>query len=134
MTAPAETGVNEDLLRRVLEHVTAHPDEHNQAHWAVRSDCGTAYCVAGHAVVMSGYAPDWSAAFGATATVAGVSTTGVVGTDQTIGEVAADLLRLDVDGEGDHRLFHGSNDLADLWRIAAELTDGRVSRPTTAQK
>lgn len=131
MTAPAETTVNEDLLRRVLEHITAHPEEHNQQHWAVRTDCGAAYCLAGHAVVMSGYGPDWSTAFGASDT--GVSTAGVAGRNLTIAELAADLLRLDPDdeNEGDHELFDGRNTLDDLWRIAAELTNGRVSR--TAQ-
>lgn len=127
MTAPASAGVNEDLLRRVLDHITAHPDEHNQGHWALWSDCGTAYCVAGHAVVMSGYEPDWLSAFGGSE---GISTAGVAGKDQTIAELAAELLGLEFDSAHDG-LFFGGNDLDALWRIAAELTDGRVSRPAT---
>ncbi len=99
----------------------------------MRSDCGTAYCLAGHTVVMSGYRADWSTAFGATKT--GVSTAAVAESDQTIGDLAARLLRIEVeDADGEDGLFWGGHELADLWRIASELTDGRVSRPTTPQK
>lgn len=128
MSAPATTGVNEDLLRRVLTYITEHPDEHDQGNWAVRTECGTAYCLAGHTVVLSGHEVDWPTAFGASATT--VTTAGVAGTDQTIGELAATLLGLDFeDAAGEDGLFWGGHELRDLWRIAAELTDGRVSRP-----
>lgn len=128
MTAAATSGINEDLLRRVLEHITAHPEEHDQARWAVRTDCGTAYCVAGHIVVMSGWQVDWSDGM-AIRTDEMTHTCGVVGTDKTIASVAAELLGVER-GECDDGLFYGGNELDDLWRIAAELTDGRVSRPT----
>lgn len=50
---------NLPLLRKVLDHIDAHPEEHYQAAF-VKTDltpvdgfiCATAFCVAGHAVVM----------------------------------------------------------------------------------
>ena len=53
---------NLPLLRKVLEHVDAHPDEWNQHAWGMqtsRSACGTAFCIAGHAAVMAGLTPVW---------------------------------------------------------------------------
>jgi hypothetical protein len=50
---------NVPLLRKVLTHIEEHPDEHDQAQWAVRTGCGTAYCFAGWAAVMSGAELDW---------------------------------------------------------------------------
>lgn len=41
---------NTALARRVLEHIEAHPEQWNQRRWAVRSECGTSFCFAGHAV------------------------------------------------------------------------------------
>src|SRR6478609_6380573 len=48
---------NLPLLRKVLEHIDAHPEEWHQSVWAMEtsaSECGTAFCVAGHTVVMAG--------------------------------------------------------------------------------
>src|SRR6478609_3488156 len=48
---------NLPLLRKVLEHIDAHPEEWRQDSWATRtsaSACGTAFCFAGHAVVLAG--------------------------------------------------------------------------------
>lgn len=48
---------NLPLLRKVLDHIDAHPDEWYQATWGIqteRSACGTAFCIAGHAIAMSG--------------------------------------------------------------------------------
>lgn len=55
---------NLPLLRKVLEHIDAHPEEWRQGSWASGAVCGTAYCVAGHALVMDGthvltYDPHW---------------------------------------------------------------------------
>lgn len=50
--------LNAPLLRKVLDHIVAHPDEHDQSLWATRrfdqrgNVCGTRYCFAGHTVVM----------------------------------------------------------------------------------
>jgi hypothetical protein len=58
MSAPELPVPNLPLLRKVLDHIDAHPDEWNQSTWGEvtwASSCGTAFCVAGHALVMSGY-------------------------------------------------------------------------------
>lgn len=38
--------------RKVLEHLIAHPEEHEQAHIGQRNRCGTTACIAGTAVLM----------------------------------------------------------------------------------
>lgn len=71
---------NLPLLRKVLSHIDAHPEEWVQQVYAVRGEtlrrvtdlrnsasgqalampvCGTAFCIAGHAVVMAGHDIDW---------------------------------------------------------------------------
>lgn len=66
---------NLPLLRKVLNHIDEHPEEWNQQNWMTRFSpllnagdtvdvgyrkvtvpaCGTAFCIAGHALHMSGY-------------------------------------------------------------------------------
>jgi len=62
---------NLPLLRKVLDHIDAHPQEWNQDLWGVNfplydqwaskeyTRCGTAFCIAGHAVTMAGAEPVW---------------------------------------------------------------------------
>lgn len=114
------TTVNVELLRDVLTHITEHPEEHEQEHWAVRRSCGTAMCVAGHAVVKVGRQLRWD---DDDQTV----TCSVVGTTASISSVATDVLRLQ--SHDANRLFWGGNSLDDLWRIAGEITDGAIVRP-----
>lgn len=48
---------NVPLLRKTLEHIQNHPDEWEQSIW----HCGTKFCFAGHACILSGdriYHPD----------------------------------------------------------------------------
>lgn len=52
--------LNIPLLRKVMEHIEAHPDEWDQEAWAARTPCGTTYCFAGIAVVMSGHDLMWT--------------------------------------------------------------------------
>lgn len=44
--------LNIPLARKVLEHLTAHPDEHRQAQFGMQTPCGTTACIAGTAVLM----------------------------------------------------------------------------------
>lgn len=44
---------NLPLLRKVLDHIDAHPEEWRQSTYATVTDCGTAHCIAGHAVAMT---------------------------------------------------------------------------------
>lgn len=46
---------NLDLLRRVLQQIDDHPDTWNQDCYARKTACGTQFCIAGHAAVMSGF-------------------------------------------------------------------------------
>lgn len=46
-------GKNFHLLWKVYDHIVAHPEEWRQGMWATKTDCGTAYCFAGHAVTMT---------------------------------------------------------------------------------
>ena len=54
---PDWPALNVPLLTKVMDHIDAHPDEHDQDVWARRLDaaspCGTTYCFAGHAVNMT---------------------------------------------------------------------------------
>lgn len=51
---------NYPLLRKTLEHIEAHPEEHDQRYWGLKGPCGTTMCFAGHAVVLAGLKPIWS--------------------------------------------------------------------------
>lgn len=42
-----------DLAKQVLAHITAQPGSWNQSMWARRTECGTAFCFAGHAVAIA---------------------------------------------------------------------------------
>lgn len=72
---------NLPMLRKVIDHIQEEPESWNQQHWAVKwvkvgverlrnargqftgqtrpAECGTAYCIAGHTVVMAGYDLEW---------------------------------------------------------------------------
>ena len=112
---------NIQLLRKVLEHVTDHPEEWNQGVWAVRNDCGTAACIAGHTVLMTGHQVEWVSMSGATEKAIAVSQ------GPTINRVAAHELGLT--GYQADVLFNASNTLADLWWLAGQITDGEIATP-----
>lgn len=116
-----------DLLRRALVHITEHPDEWDQGMWlpeGVGPKCGTACCIAGHIALMTGWSPipiDPDSAWFRTLVVERD------GAEGDVDEVAAEAIGVsdpDVD-----QLFRPSNTLDELWRIAAELTGGAITRP-----
>jgi hypothetical protein len=51
---------NYPLLRKTLEHIEAHPEEHDQGTWGLETQCGTTMCFAGQAVVLDGLSPIWT--------------------------------------------------------------------------
>jgi hypothetical protein len=51
------TDPNAELAYRVLDQIEAHPELHKQGEWLVKTDCGTAGCFAGWAVMLSGAEP-----------------------------------------------------------------------------
>lgn len=127
------------VMRKTLEHVLAHPDEHEQGSWGwsydltderVSSDvpaCGTSFCFAGHAAVtVAGATPLWEEGeFGMLTVVVppGVPVTDV---DQhhDVAIYAAEVLGLQPDDSG--FLFAGTNTLVDLAELVYDYTDDRV--------
>lgn len=122
--------VNVELLRKVLEHITAHPEEWRQEEWATATKCGTAFCLAGHVALTVGHEIN----FDGGQTIwdqPGVRSTDSVAGGRRIADVAADALGIDAfaAAKGRGGLFYPHNTLADLWRIAGELTDGEIVAP-----
>ncbi len=118
--------INVPLLRKVLEHITAHPEEHNQAVWGVRTQCSTAYCLAGHALVMSGVDLRWSEP----AVEGGYATTDYTVRGEEIYDAAADLLGLTRRQADD--LFCPDNTQGRLWQLAHSMSGGEIQRPVTS--
>lgn len=50
---------NIEKLEAVLDYIRTHPEEHDQGTWAAKTDCGTAMCFAGTAVMLAGYEFVW---------------------------------------------------------------------------
>lgn len=100
---------NLPLLRKVLDHIDAHPEEWRQEVWVSKTPCGTAHCIAGHAVVLSG---------GQFVTLNRVRIGEKV---QNVHNVAADLLGLD-DRTADD-LFDAGNTREDIQRIAERIAE-----------
>ena len=104
-------GKNYPLLWKVYDHIKAHPEEWHQGAWASKTHntCGTAFCFAGHAVMMAhpDAEPAWYAEHN--------STDNVVMSDGECREImtlAMDDLGLS-DNDADV-LFNGFNRMSDL--------------------
>jgi hypothetical protein len=122
-------------LRKELEFVTANRDLWEQGCWIGRAECGTVACLAGWTVLHAGYGPyERNLAFvrlpvddplRSRVRVIPTSTSdaGLANVD----DVARELLGLT--GYQAVWLFHPLNDLAELWRAAAAMTDGEVEVP-----
>ena len=50
---------NYPLLRKTLEHIEQHPEEHEQDVWGKQTPCGTSFCFAGHALNIGGAKLSW---------------------------------------------------------------------------
>lgn len=115
------TELNVPLLRKALEHITAHPDEWKQDEWAKKTACGTACCVAGHVTLMQGHEIDFDRA----------DTYGAMVKYTSTGEYIEDVARrelglTDIQAEA---MFHPSNRLHSLWSMASSFTDGEITVP-----
>lgn len=119
--------VDAERLTKVLEHLTAHPEEWAQASWVrYYPGCGTTACLAGTTVVMAGYEIDWHRGHEkgtGGAVVASRTTDG-----QLIDQLAQELLGLD-DFAALYLFFYYRDDIGELWRRAARVSDGRVAVP-----
>lgn len=119
------TASNAELAYRVLDHIDAHPERHDQSDFvrsavntpsitADRMPCGTTACFAGWTVLLSGHEIDLRR-FMPRADVGD----GLIEVD----DVAARLLGIGesgLDGHA-HRLFYEANSRKDLGRMVAEI-------------
>ena len=117
------------LLRKVMEHITAHPDEHDQDVWAIEAPCGTVACIAGHTVIMSGLTfrvdpPDdyERTHYGAVRSAEVVAETG-----EEVDVAAQRLLGL-TDDEA-NALFLDADTISEIWDVVERITDGELTRP-----
>lgn len=127
-----ESTINVPLMRKVLEHITAHPEEHNQHVWAERNPCGTTYCMAGQTVLMAGHEIAWSNGSepDLDEDCADHVTTRIEtpdGRSNYIPHVAARELGLS--GCQATELFYDSTSIEDLWENANHYTDGEIEIP-----
>lgn len=124
MTTP-----NVPLMLKVLEHITAHPDEHDQHTWATRAPhCGTTYCFAGWAVVLTGHDVKWTPHGWCCEFPGCKRESAALTTDRrTIHDVAREELGLTVRQADD--MFWGGNSLRWLWETAADITRGEIVPP-----
>ena len=121
---------NLPLLRKVLDHVDAHPQEWNQGTWIVQTrnvdqSCGTACCIAGWASLLSGDEPEFEPMLGLTATglvyEARAATVATDNGERFISRRAQELLGL-TSVEADE-LFAGGNSRAQVQRIAEQIAE-----------
>jgi len=115
------TEVNVPLLRKALEHITAHPEEWDQTQWAQQTSCGTACCVAGHVALMTGHEIDFGR----------VDVYSEMVTHTTTGRYIEDVARYELGLTSDQSriLFDEMNRLPTLWAYAKHLSNGEITAP-----
>ncbi len=121
---------NVPLMLKVLEHVTAHPEEHDQDVWAQKrtvGTCGTVGCLAYHAVVMGGLDVRWDEVWLPFFVPGATHEADSVTDGRSIEDVAAELLGLR--DEQAHEMFHHATTLRQLWGMAAVYTGGEIVPP-----
>lgn len=47
-----------DRMVEVLDKIKANPDTFDMRFWVRRAECGTTYCLAGHAAILAGWEPE----------------------------------------------------------------------------
>lgn len=117
---------NATKIRAVLDYIHDHPEEWKQSVYGIRNEgCGTAFCAAGHAVVLNGHKVVWwfedHLHYQGRADDAIDKDTGVT---RSIHSLAARELELDVVEAS--LFFDGFNTLEELWDLANKFTGGRV--------
>lgn len=107
-------------LRRVLTHVVAHPDSHQQEKWT----CDTGACFAGHAALLNNYhlAVSPTLVAGGDPHVENGVVISSKGERKWVPDVARDILDL---GYGDSDiLFHSENNVQMLAQMIEDLEHG----------
>jgi hypothetical protein len=114
---------NIPLLREVMKTVTAYPERTDLDVWGEQTPCGTKYCIAGWAAVLSGALLGWDRENHPWALLTRVYV-GVGGsTDpENAGAQLLGLTLLEA-----NELFY-AEDLDDAWGIVEDITDGEIKR------
>lgn len=138
---------NVPLFQKVLDHLTAHPDEHNQGVWGIAqritngTPCGTAYCLAGTVVAFSNQCQlvwrDWlRQAADLVAVVPGATGNVVLDPGDALPDGSIEVLRaanelLGITGETSemHPIYAGHHSLETLWSIANHICGGQLTVP-----
>jgi len=113
---------NPRLMRDVLAHIERNPETWNQGSWAVRTDCGTSYCYAGHAVAMVGGRINIEESTAEVATLPEDVRDRFTREHVAISAAARAVLGLEPTTA--ERLFAGGNTLSDLQRLVGEICKG----------
>lgn len=125
--------INVPLMRKVLEHISEHPEEHDQGTWAERTACGTTMCMAGHAVVMAGHQISWPGTLDDESSADFVTEPIVVDNETTRRIPAVAAHELGLTEEQKDAFFYESGTIEDLWREAHIYTDGEIEIPEQYQ-
>jgi hypothetical protein len=108
---------NAELAYAVLDQIDAHPDQWEQGTWATRSKCGTAFCFAGWAVVLSGRTLIWDSRNRVHAEAEFVLDDRTEAGQQWLADAAREALGID----DSTFLFAGNTDREELGRLVAEI-------------
>ena len=113
------------LLRKVMEYVTAHPEEHDQHYWGVKRveapPCGTTHCIGGWALVLSGADLIWKYGQVLDVIIDGDMAPPFVAARKVLGLTLAEAIRL----------FY-AKDIDAIWRVVEDITDGALRRGEVA--
>lgn len=124
--------VNVPVLRKELEHITAHREEWQQSVWlrtTTLTACGTVGCLAGNAVVHAGWAPVHNGELVDVRQHVGAQFDVVMRDGKTMSIRDAARQELGLEYWQANLLFGGSNSLVWLWEVADALTDGELQAP-----
>lgn len=55
----AQRPYNVDLMVKIREQITKHPETHDQETWGRKTECGTTHCIAGWTGALSGGELEW---------------------------------------------------------------------------
>jgi hypothetical protein len=106
----------------VLDHITMNPESHDQTKWAVRTECGTAGCFAGWAVMLDGgWELDWF-----DGNFVGQHTSFAKRTGHWAGDLIHEAAReiLELTPQEANVLFYAGNTIDDLGRMVKNLANG----------
>jgi len=126
-----EPVIDVDRLRALLEHLTEHPEMHDQREWAIHTQrgnrpCMTAHCAAGWTVALDDrYSIVWHPSDDVTSF--GTHAITPSGTTQVIRYIAQELLGFESWQAA--TFFCASNSLHDLWGYANTWTNGAIRIP-----